>query len=189
MDQNEQRVIEELFDKLRRVEAEAPPRDPEAEDLIRRRMAEQPGAPYHMAQAIVVQEHALEASQARLQELERELAGRPAGGGFLSGLFGGGEQRAGARGATPGLREDFSRYRHAGGGGFLAGAMQTALGVAGGVLIADAITDAFSGSEAAAAEPPAEDPGGELPEEAGAAPGEGSPEGEDVGGFFGDEEF
>jgi hypothetical protein len=186
MDQNERRIIEDLFDKLLRVEGEASPRDPEAEELIRRRMAGQPGAPYHMAQAIVVQEHALEASQARVRELEREVAERPAGSGFLSGLFGGGgDQRARPGGAAPGLREDFSRYRHAGGGGFLGGAMQTALGVAGGVLIADAITDAFSGDEAAAAEPPPEDPGADVAEPA-ADPPLG---GEDTGGFFGDEEF
>lgn len=35
------------------------------------------------------------------------------------------------------------------GGGFLAGAMQTALGVAGGVLVADALTSAFAGGEEA----------------------------------------
>src|SRR3712207_8255793 len=39
-----------------------------------------------------------------------------------------------------------------GGGGFLAGAMQTALGVAGGVLVADAISDAFGGEAAEAGE-------------------------------------
>ena len=38
------------------------------------------------------------------------------------------------------------------GGGFLAGAMQTALGVAGGVLIADALTGAFDSATAEAGE-------------------------------------
>jgi uncharacterized protein len=186
MDQNERRIIEDLFDKLRRVEDEAPPRDPEAEELIRGRMAAQPGAPYHMAQAIVVQEHALEASQARVRELEREVAERPAGSGFLSGLFGGGgEQRVRPGGAASGPHENFSRYRHAGGGGFLGGAMQTALGVAGGVLIADAITDAFGGEEAVAAEPPPEDPAADAAE----APADEGLGLEDAGGFFGDEEF
>jgi uncharacterized protein len=192
MDQNERRIIEDLFDKLRRVEGESPPRDPEAEDLIRRRLGEQPGAAYHMAQAIVVQEHALGAAQARVRELEQQLAQRREGGGFLSGLFGGGEQPSRPSGQTPARpRPDFARYGHAG-GGFLGGAMQTALGVAGGVLIADAITDLFTSDEAAAAELPAEEQSGahDLPERGGVAPGdEGLPEGEDVGGFFGDENF
>ena len=38
------------------------------------------------------------------------------------------------------------------GGGFLAGAMQTAVGVAGGMLLADALTSAFSGGAAEASE-------------------------------------
>ena len=47
-----------------------------------------------MAQTIVVQEQALSAAQGRIQQLEQELASRPAGGGgFLSGLFGGGQTR------------------------------------------------------------------------------------------------
>jgi hypothetical protein len=52
----------------------------------------------------------------------------------------------------------FGRYQ-AGGGGFLAGAMQTALGVAGGFLVADAISGLFA-DEAAAAVPatPEHDP-------------------------------
>jgi uncharacterized protein len=158
MDENERRIIDDLFEKLGRVENDAPPRDPEAEALIRRHLGSQPGAPYYMAQAIVVQEQALANAQARVQDLEQRLAGRPASGGFLSGLFGGGEE------AT---RPEHDRARgpagHPGayprsGGGFLAGAMQTALGVAGGVLIADAIASAFAPEEAAA---------GTLPEDAG----------------------
>jgi hypothetical protein len=157
MDENERRIIDDLFEKLGRVEKDAPPRDPEAEALIRRHLGSQPGAPYYMAQAIVIQEQALANAQARVQDLEQRLAGRPAGSGFLSGLFGGGgETRRPERSAAghPGA------YRSSG-GGFLAGAMQTALGVAGGVLIADAIASAFAPEEAAAAETPPEDAGSE----------------------------
>lgn len=155
MDQNERRIIDDLFEKLGRVEGDAPPRDPEAEALIRRHLESRPAVPYYMAQAIVVQEQALANAQARVQELERKA--RPSGGGFLSGLFGGGEEaqdRGPARGqaAHPGA---FGRS----GGGFLGGAMQTALGVAGGVLIADAIASAFAPDEAAAAEASPEDAG------------------------------
>ena len=49
-----------------------------------------------------------------------------------------------------------------GGGGFLAGAAQTAMGVAGGVLLGNAIGSMFAGdapaTETAAAEPAAEEP-------------------------------
>jgi hypothetical protein len=43
------------------------------------------------------------------------------------------------------------------GGGFLAGAAQTAMGVAGGLLIGNMIMGAFEGDEAAAEEAPIED--------------------------------
>jgi hypothetical protein len=58
-----------------------------------------------------------------------------------------------------------------GGGGFLAGAAQTAMGVAGGLLLGNAIAGMFSGDEAQAAE----DSSGDGAEGAG---------GDDGGGFF-----
>jgi uncharacterized protein len=197
MDQNERRVIDELFGKLRQVDGRAPSRDPEAEAYIRQQIAAVPAAPYYMAQAIVVQEQALAASQARVQDLERRLAERPAGGGFLAGLFGGGgSERLPAAGAghaaagapTPGRPQIPPHYyRGGGGGGFLAGAMQTAVGVAGGVLIGNALAGLFAPDEAAAAEP--------APEEAADAGwGEDAAYeepslGDDGGSFFDDTEF
>jgi hypothetical protein len=97
MDQNDRRAIDDLFAKVQEAERQSPPRDAQAEahivDLLRR----QPAAPYYLAQAVIVQEHALTALDQRVQELEAELARRPAavaaapaaqGGGFLGGLFG-----------------------------------------------------------------------------------------------------
>ena len=132
MDQNERHMIDDLFDRLRKADEQAEPRDPDAEALIARHVARQPAASYYMAQTIVVQQEALGRAQTKFQELERRLAERRSGG-FLSGLFGGEEAAtsgAPARGErTPGA---FGRYHQpAPGGGFLAGAMQTALGVAG----------------------------------------------------------
>jgi uncharacterized protein len=151
MNHDERRIIDDLFDRLRRAEEQSGPRDPEAEALIARRVAAQPAAPYYMAQAIVVQQDALASAQTRIQELEGQRAERPSGG-FLAGLFGGGEEAqpaARARGdqGFGGLRQ----YRPGGtGGGFLAGAMQTALGVAGGFLIANAISELLAPDDAAA---------------------------------------
>ncbi|MGD9509742.1 MAG: DUF2076 domain-containing protein, partial [Geminicoccaceae bacterium] len=167
MDQNERQVIDGLFSKLRQVGQQAPQRDAEAEAHIRQQVAAMPAAPYYMAQALLVQEQALTSLQTRVQQLEREAAQRSAGGGgFLGGLFGGAQSTAptahplvmsgpipqqylqqGAVGAAAG-----PWGRPAMGGGFLAGAMQTAVGVAGGMLIADALTSAFSGGAAEAGE-------------------------------------
>ncbi|WP_142847520.1 DUF2076 domain-containing protein [Telmatospirillum sp. J64-1] len=159
MNQTERDVIEDLFGKLRTVETQAPDRDAEAEQVIREKVASQPSAPYYMAQTILVQEHALKAANERVAELEHELAKRPAGGGggFLASLFGGGQPAGGqARPAhVPPPRQSAAAapFQNAPRGSFLGGAMQTALGVAGGVLMGNAIMSMFSGNEAQAAEP------------------------------------
>lgn len=193
MDRNDQQAIEQLFGKLQHVESQSPPRDSESESYIREKISNQPGAPYYMAQTIVVQEQALEAAQARIEQLEAEAAAAPRqSGGLFGGLFGGGAQPP-RRGSVPqigrraGPQGGYGQQAGYGqgampmqgqqrGGGFLAGAAQTAMGVAGGVLLANAIGGMFGADEAQAAEAPAEDPGMD-----------------DAGGFddggFGDMEF
>jgi hypothetical protein len=157
MDQSERRMIDDLFARLEAAERRAGPRDAEAERLIARHLGSQPAAPYYMAQVIVVQQDALANAQARIKQLERAASERPAGG-FLGGLFGGGERPAPARRSPATERrgdpgEGPWSQPYARGGGFLAGAAQTAMGVAGGVLIADALGDLFAPDPAAAAEP------------------------------------
>lgn len=154
MDTNEQQIIDDLFHRLGQAEAGSGPRDPAAQRRIEEHLQRRPAAPYYMAQAIIVQEHALKAAQERIQQLEQELARRPAGGGgFLGGLFGaGGGAGAVPRPAYSPQAAQLARYQHQGGGGFLAGAMQTAAGVAGGMLLGSLLMDAFGADEAAAAE-------------------------------------
>src|SRR3984893_16136795 len=50
------------------------PKDPEADALIRRAMAEQPDAPYYLAQTVLIQDMALRNAESRIAELERQLA-------------------------------------------------------------------------------------------------------------------
>lgn len=175
MDHNDKQAIDGLFGKLAQVEQQAAPRDAEAESFIADRIARQPGAPYFMAQTIVVQEQALNAAQARIEELEQQAQQTQQGGGFLSRMFGGapaapvtrrqttqgyGNQGYGGGQAQGGPFQSGGRQMPGAGGGFLAGAAQTAMGVAGGVLLGNAVMGMF-GNEAEAAPPPAE----EEPEE------------------------
>ena len=108
MDRNDQQAIEDLFRKLATVEDNSPARDPEAETFIREQITRHPGAPYYMAQTIIVQEQALEAAQARIEELEGP-AKEGTGGGLFNNIFGGSTRptrstsvpRVGRAGAAP----------------------------------------------------------------------------------------
>ena len=162
MDENERQIIDGLFDKLQQAEQKTGPRDAEAEGLIGQRVGRQPAAPYYMAQAILVQEQALQAANERIGQLEQELQQRPAGSGFLGGLFGGGEVPATQ---TSAAQQRLRDYQQRGGSGFLGGAMQTALGVAGGVMLGNLLMGAFTGDEAVASEPGMDGIGGEAPPE------------------------
>lgn len=175
MNQDDRKAIEGLFGKLAAVERQATPRDTESEAYIQEQIARQPGSPYYMAQTIVVQEQALAAANARIAELEHGPAQReePRRGGLFGGLFGGNE-RSQPRAASPwGNAQPNAQTAPvptARGGGFLAGAAQTAVGVAGGVMLGNALGGLFGADEAQAAEP-------NPPEEAG-------DDGDD-GGLFG----
>ena len=151
----DRRAIEGLFARLEEVERRTPARDQEAEQLIATEVARQPGAPYYMAQTILVQEQALEVAERRIQELEAEQARRPRGGLF-GGLFDDGrESRGVAQQPNPGRgpwdRNDGNGGRGQG-GGFLAGAAQTALGVTGGLLLGSAIGSLLGAGAAQAGE-------------------------------------
>ena len=156
MDNQDRQAIEELFVRLSEVERQAPPRDSEAERFIRDRISRQPAAPYLMAQTIVVQEQALQEAQQRIQELQLGRT-EPQGRGLVSGIFGS-TQNAGRTGIVPSVPrakastpESMSQAQ-GGRSGFLAGAAQTAMGVAGGLLLGNFIAGMLGGNEAQAAD-------------------------------------
>lgn len=150
MTQDDRRAIRALFDRLAAAEPTAPPRDAEAERLIAEALAAQPAAAYRMAQVLIAQDQALLGAKARIARLEADLA-RERDGGFLSDLFG-------ARPAA----SPAARSPQPAGPGFLGGAAQTAVGVAGGLFLLDALSWALEGDACPGAEDgasPAEDDG------------------------------
>ena len=140
MDRNDQQAIEDLFRKLPAVESNSPARDSEAEAFIRQQIARHPGAPYYMAQTIIMQEQALKAAQARIEELEAP-AKQGTGGGLFNNIFGDSTLPTRSTSVPRVGRADSAPAQMAQrqGGGFLAGAAQTAMGVAGGLLLGNAI--------------------------------------------------
>jgi hypothetical protein len=184
MNSEEQTLIDGLFSKLKSAETAAAPRDGEAEARIKEHLNQQPAAPYYMAQAILVQEAAvnqlnqqvkerdeqIQRLQAELQQVKSQSSSAPAqgGGGFLSSIFGGGSNRP----HEPQPQSSSQPRAPAGGGwrdgpsspppynapqgnyaapqqqaprgtGFLGSALQTAAGVAGGVMLAQGISSMF----------------------------------------------
>ncbi len=237
MHAEEKNLIDGLFSRLRDAESQSAPRESAAEALINGHIARQPAAPYYMAQAIIVQEQAIQQLDGRVKELEAQIetlkrsqqsAPQQSSGGFLSGLFGGGgrshpQQPATTPAAVQPARSGWhepaasnqngfgqaSRFGQQPGfgqrgahapqsGGFLSGALQTAAGVAGGMVLGNMLMDMFQGDEAekVAEQAPAEPAEQPAAMEEPVAPEENYADsgffgGGDEGGFFGgdDEDF
>jgi uncharacterized protein len=169
LNDDDRRAIAGLFERLAEAERRAPDRDQEAEALIAAEIRRLPAASYYLAQTVIVQQQALEQAQARIEQLEAQTRGRQ-GGGLFGGLFDRDNGRrvqgdAYPQRATSPWDRDTERGRGRRGGGFLEGAAQTALGVAGGVLLGSAIGSMLGAGSAQASdtgsEPAGADPGGE----------------------------
>jgi Uncharacterized protein conserved in bacteria len=171
MNEQDRKAIETVFNKLRKIEREGLPRDAEAEQFIEREMRNQPGSAYYLAQTVLIQQEALKNAQVRIQELEKAAAAgartapasNPAHSASLSTGFGRsgsstgfGRQTGANEPARAGLTgPNVGRDRTASaGGGFLAGALQTAMGVAGGMMLGNMLSSFFGGNDSHASEAP-----------------------------------
>ncbi|HDX8428064.1 MULTISPECIES: DUF2076 domain-containing protein [Aeromonas] len=139
MQSQEQGLIDGLFDRLKQAQARDSERDQQADQLIRQHLAQQPDAPYYMTQALLIQQAALTRLNERIKELESSQSA-PSGGSFLSGLFGS-ESNPPPRFTPPPATAPAQPASRA--SSFLGGALQTAAGVAGGVMLADMIGGLF----------------------------------------------
>lgn len=186
MNPQERAVIDGIFERLRNVANQ--PRDAEVERYIADLVRQQPYAPYAMAQSIYVQEQALLNQQREIEQMQGEIAQMqqqlqqqpaPQSGGFLSGIFGGGQARPaaapepvyGQRGqaamaaqppqagpwagqppqqpAGPWAQQPAPPQKQ--GMGFLGTAATAAAGVAGGMMLGSILSSAFGGGQANAA--------------------------------------
>ncbi len=147
MTPDERKLLNDLARNI--AQAPTPPRDPEAEDIIRTQIGQRPDALYLMTQTVLIQNLALQRAQQQIQDLQsRGAQGQVTGASSWLGqqqspgyAGGGGQQQysapAPAQYAAPGSG-------FGGGSSFLRGAAQTAAGVAAGTLAAEAIGSMFS---------------------------------------------
>lgn len=171
MTPQEQDLVEDLFDRLAKLESL--PRDPAAERQIADGAQRAPHALYALVQTALLQDEALKRANARIEALQAELGGgeepQQRQGGFLDSMrdaLGLGEPRGSVpnvraggapwRGAEPGgghpQQAGYPSQMAPGygggpafgtGGSFLGSAASTAAGVLGGALLLDGIRSMF----------------------------------------------
>jgi hypothetical protein len=175
MTPQERQLIDELFDRLSRLEGS--PRDADAEAAIRDGLRRAPNATYAMVQTVLVQDEALKRANARIQELEGQGPEQQQSGGFLDSMresiFGQGQRgsvpnvrapEVGSRpawntgqalppgyGQAPGYGQPYGAPQPppvpggGGGGSFLGTAAAAAAGVVGGSLLLSSIRGMMGG--------------------------------------------
>ena len=84
MTPQERQLIDDLFDRLARLENA--PRDPEAMSAIMQGLRKAPNAVYALVQTTLLQDEALKRANARIQELEGGEVEQRQSGGFLDSM-------------------------------------------------------------------------------------------------------
>jgi hypothetical protein len=102
MTPQERQLVDDLFDRLARLETS--PREPDADAAIAQGLRRAPNAVYALVQTVLVQDEALKRADARIQELESGAEQQQASGGFLDSMreaiLGSGQ----GRGSVPSVR-------------------------------------------------------------------------------------
>lgn len=109
MTPQERQLVDDLFDRLAKVENS--PREPDAEAAIMQGLRRAPNAVYALVQTVLVQDEALRRADARIQELEGGAQQQQPSGGFLDSMrdaiLGPGQ----GRGSVPSVRPGDSAQR------------------------------------------------------------------------------
>ena len=165
MTPEEQQLITRTFDRMSVASPMA--KDMDAERLIQQQIDRLPDAPYRLVQSVLLQQQALECLTDRLHQLEDAVARGVSAdrlgdreSSFLSGYR---APPAMPTGSVPTVAATSNEpARQVGdraaepapshGGGFLASALTTASGVAGGMLLTDGLRELFGGRSSGLAE-------------------------------------
>jgi hypothetical protein len=108
MTPQERQMIDDLFDRLARLESA--PRDPDAIAAISQGLRKAPNAPYALVQTVLLQDEALKRANSRIEELEAAHAPAQAeSGGFLDSMRGALFGQDQSRGSVPNVPPPASR--------------------------------------------------------------------------------
>ncbi|MXP56648.1 DUF2076 domain-containing protein [Pantoea sp. Mhis] len=156
MQAEEQRLIEGLFQRLKQTEQNASQRDSEAEKQIQKFIQQQPAAPYYMAQSILIQEAALNRLNEQIKNLQDrinqlQISQQSAGKGFFGNLFRCNRnktiQQPQSQMSPLNYNNSYTTTQQPSSfprtSSFMSGALQTAAGVAGGVVLGNMLTNMF----------------------------------------------
>ena len=119
MTPQERQLIDDLFDRLARLESA--PRDPEAMSAIMQGLRKAPNGVYALVQTTLVQDEALKRADSRIQELEAAIGQQDQPAGFLDSMrdaiFGQNQQhgQGQSQGSVPNVRAP-DMGGHSGGG-------------------------------------------------------------------------
>jgi len=167
----EEQLLNSLIDRLNQTSLQE--KDPDAEALLKERLAGNPDSLYMLAQTVLVQNIALDQARAQMNQLQQQLQQHPAHTtSFLGRLLGDRDeqtqpmqqsapaslQQASAPGyqqvpsqyASQGTQYPYppyggQQYAPAGQSSFLSGALQTAAGVAAGALVFEGVESILHG--------------------------------------------
>lgn len=146
MTPDERNMLTELANKI--AQTPAPPKDPDAEELIRTRIGNRPDALYLMTQTVLIQNMALQQAQRQIQDLQQNRsASSGSSGSFLgqnSGSFTQQQPSQQYAQQVPQYAQPSAMPNSGGAPSFLRGAAQTAAGVAAGALAFEGIQALFS---------------------------------------------
>ncbi|NIH16669.1 MAG: DUF2076 family protein [Buchnera aphidicola (Periphyllus lyropictus)] len=163
MENKEKKLIKSLFKRLKNAEKKSSLRDEKAEKFIKECLLNQPNSVYYMIQIILVQEVAIQKLHKNIEDLEKLIEknsfSQSNKKSFLSGLL--------EKYTTPSIKKNSSsinlkkniplninrKYESSfgsdysniisSGSSFLGNALQTAVGVAGGVVVGNMLTNLF----------------------------------------------
>ncbi|QTM69309.1 DUF2076 family protein [Buchnera aphidicola (Hormaphis cornu)] len=157
----ERKLIENLFHRLKQIESKYPNKNKSAEDLISSLLKEQPNSSYYIVQTVLIQEVVIKKLNTEIETLKNKISNLDSSfnkkePSFLSGIF---KRRSSPvfsknrsnsfvnekiidnNASSEGILHNTTKNSSA--GSFISSALQTAAGVAGGIVMGNALLNLF----------------------------------------------